>query len=447
MQQLVKLKNRFIKDRHMNELATHSAFSFIMRVVGLMVNYLFLFFVTRFYGADGWGIFALCFSIIQITSMLGILGINVALVKIVSMGYGNVKELYYQTLKFAIPVNLLLTALVFIFSEQLSKYFGVADGISITTHIRIASLGILPFSISMINSGIFRGNKEIILFSFFDSLGRFLFGFAMVFILHFFSSDTLTTITGFVAGLYILGIFSFRGVNRILNKKYEHTHGDKRDHFPFKELLKLSVPLFWGALMLQGTLWAPTIILGLYVSKEEVGIFDSTNRLAGLLTIILFAINSISGPKFAESLADKNLLRKNINASSKLIFWASVPLFLFLLAGGPFIIKLLEHRPGFNEYFIFVIILIGQLINSLTGLTGTIMQMTGHHVMNQNISMGSFILTTILLFIITPVYGLVGAAIITGLNIALKNIVSVIFIYLKLDVLTIYLPFKRKAAA
>jgi hypothetical protein len=71
------------------------------------------------------------------------------------------------------------------------------------------------------------------------------------------------------------------------------------------------------------------------------------------------------------------------------------------------------------------------------------MQMTGHHMLSQKVSIGSFVFTTVLLFFITPVYGLMGASIITGLNIALKNIVSVILVYSRTGVLTVYIPFKR----
>lgn len=450
MHKLSKLRNKFLKDKHLSEMAQKSAFSFGMRVLGLLVNYLFLFFVTHYYGAQGWGIFALCFSMLQIVSMIGTLGINVALVKLIPQGYSNLKDLYNRILKFVIPVNLLLGAIIFFASDLIGAFFS-ADGVVISKYIRVAALGILPFSISMINSGIFRGNKEIVKFSFYDSLGRFLWGGLCVAILHFFTSDPYTIIAGFVAGLYILSFVSFKGVYKILDKHSAVQNDGQssdikpRPSYSIKELLQLSVPLFWSNFIMQGSLWATTLIIGIYLTKEQVGIFDASNRLANLLTIVLYAVNSISAPKFAESAADKKLLARNVNSSSKLIFVGTIPLFIVMLLAGPFVLDLLEHGKNYGEnaHFIFFIILIGQLVNNLSGSVSLLMQMTGHHKINQNISLCSFIFTTVMLFFVTPVYGLIGASIIAGLNIILKNITSVIVMYSRINILTVYHPSKR----
>lgn len=442
MQQLFKIKRKFSKDKHLSAIAKQSAFSFGMRIFGLFVNYLFLFFITRYFGAKGWGIFAICFSLLQIGAMIGTLGINVGFVKVIPQGYTNVRQLYYQVLKFIIPLNIVLTTIVFFGAEIIGNLFD-KDGVNIAEYIRIASLGILPFSISMLNSGLFRGNKEILFFSFFDSLGRFLFGGIVVFILYQFSQDVSVIISGFVIGLYVLALFSFKGINKILKRHNDFENADQKVH-TFKELYILSISLFWTNFIYQGSLWATTLILGIYLSKEEVGIFDATNRFASLLTIVGYAINSIAAPRFAESVADKKILGRNVQASSKLLFFATIPLFFVLVIAGPFILDFLGYsNSGVDVYLLFIIILLGQLVNNLSGLVGILMQMTGHHMLSQKVSIGSFVFTTVLLFFITPVYGLIGASIITGLNIALKNIVSVILVYSRTGVLTVYIPFRH----
>jgi O-antigen/teichoic acid export membrane protein len=446
MQQILKIKQKFIKDQHLNEIAKQSAYSFGIRIFGLLVNYLFLFFVTKYYGVKGWGIFAICFALLSVASMVGTIGLNTGFVKIVPQGFTNIRRLYYQSLKFIIPLNIVITAIVFFSADIVGNFFD-ADGVAIGDYIRIASLGILPFSVSMINSALFRGNKQIVLFSFYDSLGRFLWGGIIVFILHFFTTNTYVVISGYVLGLYVLAFFSFRGLNNFL-KPLQSSGGaeEKREH-GFKELLSLGNSLFWTTFVMQGSQWATTLILGAYLRKEEVGVFDATNRLAGLITIILYATNSITAPKFAEAAYDKKLLQRNVDASAKLIFWTSVPLFLLMLVGGPFILQFLGYSKTdvhVNEYLIFVIILIGQLVNNLSGSVGMLMQMTGLHKLSQRLSFASFVFTTVMLLFLTPIYGLIGASIITGLNVALKNIISVIMIYSKTRVMTMYIPLKKK---
>lgn len=447
MQQIYKLKQKFANDQHFSEMARLSAYSFGMRILGLLLNYFFLFFVTKYYGARGWGIFAICFAMLQITAMIGSLGVNIGFVKIIPQGYSNIKQLYYDVLKIIIPFNVVISIIIYFGADIIADFFD-KDGIQITNYIRISALGILPFSISMINSGLFRGNKEIVRFSFYDSLGRFLWGGLCVIIIHFFSAEVYTVITGFVAGLYILSFISFKGVNKILNRNFQGNVEKPSESFSVKQLLKLSGPLFWANFITQGIMWTTTIILGIYLSKEQVGMFDACNRLASLITIILFAINSISAPKFAEAKDDKKTLKKHVASSSKLIFFTTIPLFFSLLIAGPFVLSLLKYDSSVNNqenlFIIFLIILLGQVVNNISGSVGMLMQMTGHHVMNRNISLASLIFTTIMLFIFTPFYGLIGAAAVVGLNMALKNIFSSLLIYSKTGITTIYNPLQRK---
>lgn len=454
MKIISKLKKQVRTDKNFAEIIKHSTSSFGMRILGLFINYLFLFFVTKNYGSKGWGIFALCFSILQIASMIGTLGINVALIKIIPQGTENSASLYKKVLKFIIPFNLIISIIIFCFSNLISNLLSF-DKVSISTHIRIMSMGILPFSISMINSAVFRANKEILRFSFYDSLGRFLWGGLCVLAIHFFTFNSYAVIEGFVIGLYLLCIISFRPIQKILKRKKEE-HRKKANindqqgitYSNLRNILRLSTPLFWANFIFQGSIWATTLILGIFISKEQVGIFDAVNRFASLITIILYAVNSISAPKFAESFSNVSLLKKNVQNTSKLIFFTTIPLFFIMLATAPYIFQFL----GFYEdssishatvFIIFFIILLGQLINNLSGSVVTLMQMIGYHVLNQNISLISFIGTTISLFFVTPLFGLVGASVVVGLNIAFKNIASVIAIYRKTKILTVYYPSKR----
>ena len=447
-----KLKEKFSNNKSFEEMAKKTAYSFGMRVLGLLVNYLFLYFVNHKYGTKSWGIFALCFSMLSIGSMIGTLGVNVALVKIIAQGYSNLMELYKRIMKFFIPLNLGLNLIVFCFSGLIGKWLS-SDGVEISTYIKIASFGILPFSISMINSAIFRANKEIVRFSFYDSLGRFLWGGLSVLVLYFFTNNSYTVISGFVIGLYILSFVSFKGLQKILHKDFSKNKPDitedsmkiTEQYSTMRKILKLSVPLFWSNFIMQGSTWAVTLIIGLYLSKEQVGVFDAINRFASLITIILYAVNSISAPKFAESLYSNTKLERNVQSSSKIIFFTTIPLFIVMLFGAPLIFNLLgfydaKLPANVNIYFVFCVILLGQLVNNLSGSVITLMQMAGFHVLNKNISLISFIGTTSCLFFVTPLFGLAGAAVIVGLNIAFKNIASVVMIYKKMHILTVYYP-------
>lgn len=438
MKLLIFFKKYFLRrDNDLLEIVGKSGGAFILRVIGLGINYIFLILITKFFGGVVWGIFALCFSLLRITSLFGVLGANLALVKIIAQQEYDLKKLYINVIARAIPLALLLTSLIFIFSDNINSVFE-GDNVDMTIYIRTMSLGILPFAISMINGGVFNGKKLISLFTFYDSMGRFLFGGMFVFFLFLFGREnSLVVVEGFVLGLFVLSIISSLQVIRLI--KGARLEGVKKE-FNFKSFLRLSIPLFWSNFMNAGSIYAATFILGIFLSKEEVGLFDTVNRIASLLTIILFAVTSISSPKFAESYLSKKALQKNVRLSSKLIFYTTIALSFIMVVMGRFIIDLLGYSQFETAYYLLLIILLGQIINNFTGCVGALMQMIGYHKLLQKISIGSFCFVVVGMLIITPLYGLYGAAIIVGLNISLKNILSSVLIYRKANITTIYLP-------
>lgn len=433
-------KSLFSGDHNFKEIMSKGSLSLGMRILGIVSNFAFLFFVTAYFGSTEWGIFAICFSILQIFSLIGTLGMHIAIVKVLAQGCQNPIELYKNAIFVVIPFSLILISVLCIFSSEISQIFN-NDGLHIEKELIIAALGILPYSIALINSGVYRANRHIILFSFFDSFGRFFFGGIVVVIFYFlFDSNTLNILIGFVIGLYILMFCSFIKLKTALSSIKDI----KGKVVPIKQLLSIGVPLFWTNFINIGNIWAVTLILGYFLPKESVGLFDAVNRLAGLMTIILFAVNSISGPKFAESISDKINLKSNIDASTKIIFYLSIPLFIVLLITGRIALNILGHESSDYNYHLFVIIIMGQLINNLSGSVGILLQMTGYHILSRNIALIALISNIIFLVLLVPIYGLFGAAIIVGMYIALKNLFSVYVAYNKIGLMTIYNPFKLK---
>ncbi|MDB4090701.1 oligosaccharide flippase family protein [Crocinitomicaceae bacterium] len=435
------LKNKIASDSDHKEMFNKSFYALVLRVFGLSVNFIFVLLTTKLYGAEGWGIFAICFSILQLCSLIGCFGINISIIKLIPQGNINTFKLYLIILKFIIPVNIFLTLLLYLIAPTISTLL-TENGQSIEEYIKIISFGILPLSITIINSGLFRAKKQIISFTFFDNLGKFFFGIIVIGLVYFiYGENKFTMITGFVTGLYILASISILKVIKIIKNDSNKIHSNE-DSTSLKSLLSLSSPIFWANFIGFGSFYVVTIILAFFVSKEDVALFDVANRLAGVLTIILFAVNSISGPKFAESASNKKLLGKIVHQNGQLLFYSSSVLFVILLISGNFLLSFFGYVSIDNSYLIFVLILIGQLINNLSGSVRLLLQMTGYHLFAQKISIYSFLFISFSLVVFVPLTGLIGASVIISINIAVKNIIMVVFVYRKLNIRSFYIPLR-----
>ena len=84
-----RLKNKINKDVHLKELLKGSSIAFVLRIIGIIAGYIFTLLITRGYGAEAMGVFALSFTLLQISSVIVKLKIDTALIKFVAGIYQN----------------------------------------------------------------------------------------------------------------------------------------------------------------------------------------------------------------------------------------------------------------------------------------------------------------------------------------------------------------------
>ena len=75
-------KVRKIIDRiSSNEIIMKSTSAFLFKIIGSLLGYLFLMLVTRNYGSEVWGVFALCLAILNISTIISKFGIDITIIK------------------------------------------------------------------------------------------------------------------------------------------------------------------------------------------------------------------------------------------------------------------------------------------------------------------------------------------------------------------------------
>ena len=96
-------------------------------------------------------------------------------------------------------------------------------------------------------------------------------------------------------------------------------------------------------------------------------------------------------------------------------------LFVIIVVGGRFLLA--AFGPGFEDAYIPLVILgAGQLVNALCGPVGLLLMMTGNERLTLAVLVGSVIVNLVLNVLLIPVWGLTGAAVSTGVSMALWNI-------------------------
>jgi O-antigen/teichoic acid export membrane protein len=188
--------------------------------------------------------------------------------------------------------------------------------------------------------------------------------------------------------------------------------------------------------------WINTLFLGRYGTTADVGIYKVVLQITTVCGFILLSVNAVAAPKFAELWAKGDLkeLGNSASQTSKINFFASLPIFIVIIVFREFILGLFgeEFKVAGN---ILLFNMIGQFFNIFSGSCGSFLNMTGHQKSFQNILLVSTAFNIIACYFFIPIYGLLGSAICSMIFMSTWNIFSLIYIKRKFDIKTYYWPF------
>ncbi len=123
-----------------------------------------------------------------------------------------------------------------------------------------------------------------------------------------------------------------------------------------------------------------TYILAIFGSIEAVAIFEVAMRGASLVSFTLDALNLAIAPYISSAFEHKNhdTIQRIIKKTGRLIFIFSLPVALTFIIGGKAILELLYGKSYLVSYIPLVILCVGQLISSIIGSVGLLLNMTGN---------------------------------------------------------------------
>lgn len=440
MQKIItNIKSKLSKDIHLEELLKGSVIAFIFKIVGMGLGYIFVLLIARWYGADTMGLYALSFTLLNIFVTIGVFGFDNALVKFIADYNRNnkvflIKEVYQKALIVTSLVSCIVSILFFLHVD----FFAVTlfKNEQLIFFFQIISFAIIPYTLLKINTATFRGLKRIKEFSFMETVLVFLLSVVLFIILYFLYKNQEITILSQVVAIFISSIISF-----ILIKKHISKGVITKKVLKYKNILKISFPMLLASSIALIMSWTDIIMLGVFKSASEVGVYTVLIKLAGLTSITLMAINSIAAPKFSELYSNNDIdgLKKIVQHSSKMIFYSSLPIILILSIFPKFILEIFGQEFIMGTTALWIL-MFGQFVNIISGSGGYIMQMTNNHNVFQKIIIVTFLINIILNYFLIPMFGINGAAFASMFSIIFWNIFTVVYLKKTMGINTIYIP-------
>jgi len=178
------------------------------------------------------------------------------------------------------------------------------------------------------------------------------------------------------------------------------------------------------------------LVLGMFRDDSEVGIYRVAVQMATLVTFALQVVNSIQGPHIAHLYAKGEMRRLQVMAtkSSQAMLLVTLPIVLVLVAFVAPIIRAVFGPEYEAAYVPMVILCAGQLVNTSAGSVASLLNMTGHERdTTQAIFLGATA-NVVLNFSLTPVWGMMGAALATAATLIIWNLVLWRKVYQRLGI-------------
>jgi len=423
------------------DLFSKGLLAFSMKIIGLSFTYLFTLLVSRIFGPESMGIFSLSVALLMIITIIGRFGLDTTLLRYVSEfssqnKWSSVKRIHSLAVKISFILSILLFISFFSFSSYLADVlFGKPN---YTNYFRIISFAVLLLPIRYINGESLRGLKKIGIYAFLEFASIYLFSSILLLTAAFFWKNKYLPVLAIIMGIFL----SFNISQWFWRKSIRASSAKEVTEVKLSSLMEVSFPLFLSSIMMFLIQCADTIILGIYRTSSELGIYNVTMRMGALTSLPLLAINSIIAPKFAEIYAARDLRNLELIAqhATKMLFWSSIPILLLVITIPKTLLSIFGHE--FEKGVIALILIsLGQFASSISGSVGYLLQMTGRQVIFQKIVFATLTINVVANFILIPRFGINGAAFTSMLSMIVWNSISIMMIHKELGIKTFYLPF------
>jgi O-antigen/teichoic acid export membrane protein len=412
----------------------------MVRVAGTGLGFVFNVALARVLGADGLGVYHLSLTFALIASVIGRVGMDATLLKFGATSYAA----HDGRRLLAVHRMGVGTAALGCCIVAVGSFFG-ADWLAVTIYsdpsiagpLRLTSLGLVPFALLNLYGELLKAGQHQAMSSLIQ--GAALPAVSLLLLLVFAREivDASAAATIYLAANVLVCLASYCLWRRSVPRGPSMT----TDPVSFRLLITTALPIYGSAAADVVMTFSDVLILGMYATSAEVGVYTAAARTALLMRFLLLANSAVAAPQFAalHAAGDKQGLARLAVRSTMLTTVASVPLLLIFIVFPGTILSL--FGPEFvSGAQVLIILGVGQFVNAATGPVGYLLNMSGHHRIEGRIAVVGALFTVGLCFALIPSWGIAGAAAANAIATAGCNLLRVWFAKSRLGILMLPIP-------
>ena len=422
----------------MKEVVSKSGAAFTLRVTGAGMGFVFNVILARLLGAEGAGIYYLALAITGIAALVSTVGIPDALLRFIAAHaahgeWDKVVGVYRLGFKISASVAVVCTALLISVAPWLSK--AMFNDPRLTFPLMIMALAILPMTLITLHGMALKSLKWVIAGTFVEGFGISLLSLPLLIIL-----ARSLGVDGAVIAYVLAAVAMFLASVVFWRRATPHLRG-LPGNFGTRLLMVTSVPMLWIQAVEVAVQQTGILMLGVWASSEEVGIYGAVGRLVIVMSFVFTTVKSVVGPRFAELHArdDRGAIGVLARDTSKFLTLFALPVLVPLIIFPGWVLSL--FGPGFAAgATALAIFAVGHFVRVVLSPSGYLLMMTGHEKLLRNTVVVCGALNVALSLVLIPRYGMVGAAGATAFSFALMGLAATVLVRWKLSILALPIP-------
>lgn len=177
------------------------------------------------------------------------------------------------------------------------------------------------------------------------------------------------------------------------------------------------------------------LIVGMFLSPSDAGVYGAAAKLATLVGFATMSINLVLAPAISDLYhrGERELLQRAVIVMTRVALGYAILAAAVLILAGERLLDL--FGAGFDRgYWILVVLAMGQLVMAVNGAVGFLMTMTGHH--DAALVVVGFAAAAMvgLSFFLLPSWGTLGVAAAASLALALRSALLGRFVWRQLHI-------------
>ena len=411
-------------------IAKGGAFVLLGSLVGKGIRFITEVVLGRTLGLDGYGVYALGLSVLMILRHFSSLGFKTGVVRF-GAGYFAAKEYskFRGLLKFSLWLVLgggLAVGLGLFFSGGYLANRIFADG-RLRTIFYIVAIGLPAYGAMWVVTEAIRAQRKMGLYTGLEHVGQPLLFLILVGGGVLFGLTSSFALTAFIISL---GMVAFVGLILLLRsspfQKQVESSQKSFDYEPSR-WLRYSVPLVIVGVSYMLLHETDRIMIGYFLGTESVGLYNAAARLAYLTAIFVNSFAGIFSPLAAgfHQKGELGKIRFLLVTTTRWTLILTLPLVGLLVIFPRFFLG--WFGPEYKvATFTLMFLAFAYLTSAGTGNTGALLKMVDRQNVEVINTIGTALLNIVLNILLIPIYGVMGAAIATGVSIMVIQLVKLI---------------------